>query len=88
MKFTKGQKVRWVSSFKEKVGEYVAFVPANTDIRTLIPEYDQLSRNQIKGMVISTVDRHLIKVPRGGQSVKYDYYMPAVYMGVSVYNEA
>lgn len=86
MEFSKGQQVRWVSSFTEKIGEYVAFVPAKTDVRDLIPEYDELSRNQIKGITVSSIDRYLIKVPRGGKSTKYDYYMPTVYMGVSAYN--
>lgn len=80
-KFETGAAVRWTSqsqgSTKEKIGTVHAVVPAGESPIDYLAE--RYSSAQIKfDKLISTTSyvRYLIAVPRGGRSVKVDYYCP------------
>jgi hypothetical protein len=78
--FESGTKVTWYSEAggngKRKVGSVIAFVPKNTLLPCPIGEdsWGKISRNRLKGQMVSKVDRYLVAVRRN--SGLLDFYTP------------
>lgn len=75
-----GTEVTWTSqangSAKTKNGRVVAYIPADADPFRIYPALKTAARTRVKFQCWSQVDRYLVLVPRGGQSVHLDYYAP------------
>ncbi|MED1945679.1 MULTISPECIES: hypothetical protein [Brevibacillus] len=75
-----GDTVEWESqaggSTKAKRGEVLAILPAGRRLHQYLPA--DTPSSQCKAQNVSAIPRALIEVPRGGKSVKADFYAPHV----------
>lgn len=80
-KFKLNDSVKWTSQARghtiTKLGEVFAVVSPNEDAFKYFP--DGTSRSQIQfDAHYAEHERYIVKVPRGGKSLKFDYYCPRV----------
>lgn len=70
-----GDKVRWISSWKEKSGIVIADIPAGVNARKYIPASAKKSHSKIDKDK-STIDRMLVAVKAGKENQITHYYAP------------
>ncbi|OXM84593.1 hypothetical protein [Paenibacillus rigui] len=79
-----GDKVKWSSqaqgSVKEKAGMVIAIVPGGQRASKYLPDgIEMKNKTYVKfDTEIAKHVRYIVEVPRGGKSVKFDYYCPRV----------
>lgn len=70
-----GDKVVWVSSYKEKRGTVIADIPAGVSVKQYIPSSTKISHSKIDKDK-STIDRMLVAVKAGKNGQITHYYAP------------